>query len=346
MSQVQLSSDPGGSEKRSPIIEISHLQVTFTRRLSLFGKGEAVVRAVNDLSLDVYDSEILSLVGESGSGKTTVARCLMGLTLPTSGSIKYLGAEVSKLDRKKRTEYLKSVQIIFQDPFESLYPRFDVYAALSVPLKQLRGEKNPEEVRAIISDLLRDVGLDPGDTMHKLPHQLSGGERQRVCIAKALASNPKILIADEPITMLDASHRLNILNLLLDLKEKRNLTLLLITHDLASAKYMSDRIAVLYRGKLVEIGPTDAILTRPQHPYTELILNSTPRLRRGEKTTVDYTTIIEELGTDRRGCVFVPRCNYSTPECRNVEPLLLEKSKNHFAACHNALNIESQNKNE
>ena len=140
MSQVQLN-DSGGSEARSPIIQISNLQVTFTRRLSLFGKGESVVRAVDNLSLDVYDSEILSLVGESGSGKTTVARCLMGLNVPTSGSIKYLGAEVSKLDRKKRKEYLKSVQIIFQDPFESLYPRFDVYSALSVPIRQLRGRK-------------------------------------------------------------------------------------------------------------------------------------------------------------------------------------------------------------
>ncbi|MDA4129972.1 MAG: ABC transporter ATP-binding protein [Thaumarchaeota archaeon] len=340
MSQIQLSNSGEPQQQRSPIIQISNLQVTFTRRLSLFRRSESIVRAVDNLSLDIYDSEILSLVGESGSGKTTVARCLMGLTVPTGGSIKYQGAEVSKLDRDKRMSYLKSVQIIFQDPFESLYPRFDVYSALSVPIRQLRGEKNSEEIQVIISDLLRDVGLDPEETMHKLPHQLSGGERQRVCIAKALASNPKVLIADEPITMLDASHRLNILNLLLDLKAKRNLTLLLITHDLASAKYMSDRIAVLYRGKLVEIGPTNAILTRPHHPYTELILNSTPRLRRGEKTTVDYTTIIEELSSDRNGCVFFPRCSYSTAECKNIEPMLLEKSKEHLAACHNALNFD------
>jgi len=343
MSQIQLN-DSGEPPRKSPIVRISNLHVTFTKRLGILRKGETTVRAVDDLSLDIYESEILSLVGESGSGKTTIARCLMGLTVPSSGSIKYLGQEVSKLDRHERMSYLKSVQIIFQDPFESLYPRFDVFSTLSIPIRQLRGEKDSAKTRGIISDLLREVGLDPEETIHKLPHQLSGGERQRVSIAKALASNPKILIADEPITMLDASHRLNILTLLLNLKAKRNLTILLITHDLASAKFMSDRIAVMYRGKLVEIGPTDVILSKPHHPYSELILNSTPRLRRGEKTTVDYTTVIEEISANPFECIFVPRCNYATAECKKVEPLLLEKSKDHYAACHNALNVETQSK--
>jgi peptide/nickel transport system ATP-binding protein len=338
MSQVQLAKD----SLSNPVLKVSNLRVLFSKRYGILNRARVTIRAVDDVSFELGESEILSLVGESGSGKTTIARCIMGLTTPTSGSIRYLDTEVTKLRGSALTSYLRSVQMVFQDPFESLYPRFDVYSTLSVPIRQLTGEKNAEIIRETISKLLLEVGLDPAETMTKLPHQLSGGERQRVSIAKALASNPKVLIADEPITMLDASHRLNILSLLLSLKSKRNLSVLLITHDLASAKFMSDRTAVMYLGRLVEIGPTEALLSKPHHPYSELILRSTPKLMGNKKMVVADPASDESMKIVTTGCAFEPRCKYATSICVESEPKLLEKSNLHYAACHNPLNLEAE----
>jgi len=337
VSQVQLTADSGSSSKT--VLRVSNLRVFFTKRYGILNRAQATIRAVDDVSFELGESEILSLVGESGSGKTTIARCIMGLTTATSGSIKYLNTEVTKLGADALKKYLKNVQMIFQDPFESLYPRFDVLSAVSVPIKQLTGEKNPAVIRETVSKLLVEVGLDPAETLTKLPHQLSGGERQRIGIAKALASNPKVLIADEPITMLDASLRLSILSLLMNLKTERNLSVLLITHDLASAKFMSDRTAVMYRGKLVEIGETMSLLTKPHHPYTELILESTPRLTK-DKNLNPVEPAAEEGKDYGKGCVFQPRCKYATPNCIEAEPKLEAKSDFHWAACYNPLNLE------
>jgi len=292
------------------------------------------------VSFDINESEILSVVGESGSGKTTIANCIMALTTPNSGSIKYNGAEVSALRGKKLKDYRREVQVIYQDPFESLNPRLDVYSTLSIPIIRLTNETKQAVIVEKVRRLLSEVGLEPDEAIHKLPHQLSGGERQRINVARALAPGPKLLIADEPITMLDASQRLNILSLLLELKEKRNLTILLITHDLASAKIMSDRTAVMYSGKLVEIGPTDSILTHPFHPYSELILTATPKLTETREvlantlSAVSYSSGIEESQSIQRGCVFQPRCKYAKKKCVDVEPKLEEKSSSHYAACH------------
>ncbi len=345
MSQIQQQQLTNQDSGRQSIYEIRNLCVTFTKYAGVLRRQRSDVRAVDNISLNIYEKEILSLVGESGSGKTTVARCLMALVTPSSGSLKYRGEiEVSNLRSKALLDYRKDVQIIFQDPFESMYPRFDVYTTVSTPIVQLTGEKNRLQLEETVSRLLSEVGLDPLETMHKLPHQLSGGERQRVSIARALAPNPKVLIADEPITMLDASLRLNILSLLLDIKAKRNLTIVMITHDLASAKIMSDRTAVMYSGKLVEIGPTDRLLSSPHHPYTELILRSTPHLHSKNipREVGRMEATMEDSEGIRKGCVFQPRCRYATSVCSEVEPPLLEKSKAHLAACHNPLNTEIQ----
>lgn len=328
---------------RRPLYEIRNLGVTFRRTSGIFRRRQTVVNAVKDASFDIQESEILSIVGESGSGKSTIARCLMALAVPTRGSIKFGGKEVSKLSGRDLQDYWRSVQMVFQDPFESLNPRLDVFTTLSVPLRRLAGETDSLKLGPEIASLLSEVGLDPDDVLHKYPHQLSGGERQRINIAKALAPNPSVLIADEPITMLDASQRLNILSLLAELKESRNLTIVLITHDLASAKIMSDRTIVMYSGDIVEIGPTSGLLTKPHHPYTELIISATPRLTRrsdrnaGQKSLYAQTGI-EESSTIEKGCVFAPRCKYKTEICLEVSPPLLEKSKGHYASCHNALN--------
>jgi peptide/nickel transport system ATP-binding protein len=329
------------------LLDIANLRVVFKSQGSVMRRSRPVVNAIDNVSFEMYESEILSVVGESGSGKTTIAKCILGLTVPTAGSIKYNGTEVTTLNGKKLKDYRRAVQVIYQDPFESLSPRLDVCTTLSIPIRRLTEETNETRILERVTRLLLEVGLDPKETIHKLPHQLSGGARQRINIARALAPNPKLLIADEPITMLDASQRLSILSLLMNLKAKRDFTMLLITHDLASAKIMSDRTAVMYSGKLVEIGPTSLILSKPHHPYTELILNATPRMSetievaKAALSAAAYTSGIEESEGKRRGCVFAPRCKYVTPICEETEPPLLQKSESHLAACHNPLNIQS-----
>lgn len=336
MSQVQQLGTSSG-KTGNVVYSIKNLSVEFTKSQGFIFRESKVIKAVSNISLDVLEGEVLSIVGESGSGKTTIARCLIGTILPTSGSIKFLDdTEVVGLKGSKLLDYWKNVQMIFQDPFESMYPKFDVFTIISIPIVQLTGERDKALLRKKVEKLLREVGLDPAETMHKLPHQLSGGERQRVSIARALAPNPKVLIADEPITMLDASLRLNILSLLLEIRAKRNLTIVLITHDLASAKVMSDRIAVMYYGKLVEFGKTREILTRPIHPYTELILASTPRI--GMKREVAKKKSAGEIEVVASGgCIFRSRCTYASEICRRTEPKLEEKRKEGWAACHNPL---------
>jgi peptide/nickel transport system ATP-binding protein len=322
----------------TPILRVKNLVVTFTKNRGTLKKSKTVVRAVDDVSFDIYKNEIVSLVGESGSGKTTIARAIMSLVTPDSGSITFNELQVSRLGRKELLNYWKDVQFVFQDPFESLNPRFDVFTTLSISLNRLTGETDSSVTTERVHKVLGEVGLDSEEVVHKFPHQLSGGERQRVNIAHALIPNPKLLIADEPITMLDASQRLNMLTLLMQLRSARHLTILMITHDLASALMTSDRTMVMYLGKVVETGPTRALLASPHHPYAEMIIQATPRLKR-PMDSVDSTASMEESEYVTKGCVFRPRCSYATEICREVEPGLLEKSKGRFAACHNALSL-------
>jgi peptide/nickel transport system ATP-binding protein len=349
MSQVQqLESDSEDTRVgKKPLLKISHLAVEFSRTTGIFNRKKHLVKAVDDVSFEVYESEIISLVGESGSGKTTIARCILGLTKPNSGSITFDGKEVVDLKGKSLRDYRRHVQLIFQDPFESLNPRMDVFSIVATPIRRLTTENlSSEELVRTVSRLLSETALDPAEVLHKYPHELSGGQRQRVNIARALASNPKLLVADEPVTMLDASQRMNILSILMQLKVKRNLTILLITHDLASAKIMSDRTMVMYLGKLVEEGPTVEVLSRPFHPYSDLILAATPRVTESIQKFDQSLRTIEESEEIRAGCVFVPRCKYSTQVCKEVEPKLTEKSQHHLAACHNPLNMTNQKKEQ
>ncbi|MHB8700124.1 MAG: ABC transporter ATP-binding protein [Nitrososphaerales archaeon] len=332
MSQVSLAKQ---FDEKSEDIVLS------VRGLSVDFKGrKGTVHALRNVSFDVFESDILSIVGESGSGKTTVARCIARLTRPTSGSIMHNNVDVSSLKGKSLFEYRKAVQMIFQDPFESLNPKQDVFTAISAPIQYLLGEKNQTVLYTAVTRLLEEVGLEPERVMYRYPHQISGGERQRVSIARALAPNPKVLIADEPITMLDSAQRLNVLSILRDLRTKRNLTIVMITHDLASAKLLSNKIIVLYRGNVIEACKTESILSSPHHPYTELILASMPDLNL-PKTDVEVPSA--EWGDvsvlPSKGCIFRPRCKYATSICTDVEPELSEKSPGHIAACHNALNI-------
>jgi oligopeptide/dipeptide ABC transporter ATP-binding protein len=336
MSQVQLN-EPTRTDSQA-ILEVTNLKVYFKKIKGVFARKRVDVKAVDDISFKMEKGKVLCLVGESGSGKTTVARCVAALQKPTSGSIIFDGIDVAKLKGNALRNYRRQVQIVFQDPFESLYSRFDVFTTIATPISELTGIKSKSKLQDMVSGLLTEVGLNPDEYLHRLPHQLSGGERQRISIARALAPSPRMLVADEPITMLDASQRLTVLSILMQLKERRNLTILLITHDLASARLVSNEAAVMYRGKLVEMGPTDVILSRPHHPYSELILQSTPDIEASVREHKVYTGSIEESEYVSRGCIFRPRCPYATAICEEKEPELLNKSENHSAACHNPLN--------
>lgn len=344
MSQVQLDQKLSTVvSERQPILKISNLQVYFPARKGGSNRGSSsVIKAVDDVSFEVHNSEVLSLVGESGSGKTTIARCIAALTKPTGGSMVWDDKEVASLHGQELKNYRRDVQIIYQDPFESLYSRYDVYTTIATPLIHLVGIKQKEKLKEMVSDLLIAVGLKPLEHMYRFPHQLSGGQRQRVNIARALAPSPRLLVADEPITQLDASQRLNILSLLMKLKEERKLTIVLITHDLASAKLVSDRTGIMYMGKMVELGATGKILSKPHHPYTELILHASPDKEEGVVDPDEFSSGgMEESYGVNSGCNFAPRCKYATQICKSTEPNLVNKSQEHLASCHNPLNIES-----
>lgn len=321
-----------------PILKVANLSVHFKQQTGTFRKREKIIKAVSEVSFEVGRSEVVSVVGESGSGKTTLARCILGLVKPTSGSIDYNGTDITKIKSKKMRDYRRAVQIIYQDPFESLTPRLKIYDILAAPLTELVGMKDKKEIRATIQALLEEVSLDP-EVMHRYPHQLSGGQRQRVNIARALAPNPMLLVADEPITMLDAAQRMNILYLLSRLQQKRNLTVLLITHDLASARLISKRTMVMYLGKLVEVGNTQTILSEPKHPYVRLILDALPSLTSKDPYGSKDVSWIEDSANISKGCVFEPRCRYRTDICKQEMPPLAFKTESDYAACHNPLNM-------
>ena len=337
MSQV-LDSSSQGSDKTS-LLQVQGLKAYFSSQSGLFNRKSYLIKAVDNVSFNVKESEFVSIVGESGSGKTTVARCIMGLTSPSSGSIFFNGDDVTNLKGAARHEFWRKVQMIYQDPFESLNPRRDVLSTISNPMKNLAGERNRNVIEEAAIKLLKEVGLNPDKVLKRLPHQLSGGEKQRVNIARALASNPQLLIADEPITMLDAAQRYNVISLLMQLRTKRKLSVLMITHDMASARMSSDRIMVMYVGKLVETGPSHDIFANPHHPYTELILSSTPGLQAQVQLGEVSSVSLEESLEVTEGCVFRPRCKYATAICATTEPDLLEKTPSHMAACHNAINV-------
>jgi peptide/nickel transport system ATP-binding protein len=334
MSQV-LTDDPDRS-----ILQVRNLKMVFKKHHGTIFRKQSLVRAVNDVSFDVRKGEILSIVGESGSGKTTVARCILKLQIPTAGSISYDGAEVTRLKGHKLRDYRRDVQIIYQDPYESLSPRMDIYSQIALPLHYLLGEKDTPHTEEMVYRLLEEVQLDPERVATKYPHQLSGGERQRVNIARALASDPKLLIADEPITMLDAALRMSVIRLLFKLKAKRNLTILLITHDMVSAKILSTRTIVMYFGKIFEIGDSRDVFLAPQHPYVELLREATPKLHSASGLMDDqFASSIEASERVSAGCIFRPRCKFATEVCAEVEPPLTEKSSSHFSACHNPLSL-------
>jgi peptide/nickel transport system ATP-binding protein len=331
-----VSQSDGGA--RSPILEVTHLRKLFpVHHLNPFAQREAV-HAVEDTSLALYPGRATALVGESGSGKTTVARLLAQLYTPTSGAIVFAGRPVNAKGRRELREYRRHVQMIFQDPFSSLNPVHDVFYHLSRPLRVFGHARSGADVRAQALTLLERVSLTPAEHfLRKYPHELSGGQRQRVAIARALAVRPSVLLADEPVSMLDVSIRLDILNLLSRLKEEDQLAILYITHDIASARYFAEETLVMYAGQTVEGGASEEITQRPMHPYTQLLLSAAPDPDRlageGGLARLPARGEIPSLVRPPSGCRFHPRCPHAMPVCRERFPQRTSLGGGHWVHC-------------
>jgi peptide/nickel transport system ATP-binding protein len=325
--------------KKSVLLDVKGLKKYFPIRRGFLQKTIGHVKAVDDVTFFLNQGETLSLVGESGCGKTTTARCILRAITPTAGQV-LLSVDGEILDvatiPKQRLRSLRcQMQMIFQDPFASLNPRMTLLDIVGEPLL-VHGEENVQARADRVAELLRLVGLRP-EYMRRYPHAFSGGQRQRIGIARALALNPRLVVADEPVSALDVSVQAQILNLLLDLQEKLGLTYLFVAHDLSVVKHISERVAVMYVGRIVETAPTEELFASPRHPYTEALLSSVPKpdpRLRSERIILQGE--VADPANTPPGCYFHPRCSYAEAVCREKTPVQEEIAPNHFVSCHRA----------
>jgi peptide/nickel transport system ATP-binding protein len=335
------------------ILQVSNLRKLFPVSRGIVGtllsKPQRYVHAVDGVSFSVARGEILGLVGESGSGKTTTALNVLGLIEPTEGEILFHGQSVPALARSRQRQNLRrQMQIIFQDPYEALNPRQTVFSTVAEPVEVHRLTRGREEKVERVKAALNAAGLKPPESFFKrYPEDLSGGQRQRVVIAGTLVLGPELLVADEPVSMLDVSIRAEILNLLIQFRDEHGITILYITHDLATAAYFTDRVAVMYLGKIVEIGPTKVVLSDPQHPYTQALLSvipvPNPRRRRKRVILTGETPNPIDLPS---GCRFHPRCPIASEECSRTEPRLKSMGADHQVACLKTTAVAVTNEGE
>jgi len=314
------------------LIEVKELKKYFYQGGGPFKKKEAI-KALDNVSFYIKRNEILGLVGESGCGKTTCGKLILRLINPTAGSIYFDGHDITHLKPKQMSEFRRKMMIIYQDPYGSLDPRMTIGAAIAEPIEVHKLASTKEEKENRIVELMEKVGLTP-DQINRYPHEFSGGQRQRIGIARALATNPTFIVADEPVSALDVSIQAQIINLLKDLQKDFGLTLLFITHDLSVIKHTSDRIAVMYAGKLVELASKQDLFREPLHPYTRALLSAIPVPDPEYQTKyIPLTGEVPSLIHPPPGCRFHPRCTEAKPECSKVEPELRKVKKDHFVAC-------------
>jgi peptide/nickel transport system ATP-binding protein len=321
------------SGSNGALLEVRGLAKHFPIRRGVFSRISGHVRAVDGIDLDLSRGETLGLVGESGSGKTTAGRCILRLMEPTGGSIRFEGTDLLSLPPAAMRKMRREMQVIFQDPYGSLNPRMKVGTIVGEPLaihRIARGREREDRV----AELLRRVGLDPS-VMKRYPHEFSGGQRQRIGIARALALKPKLVICDEPVSALDVSIQAQVVNLLMDLQEEFTLAYLFIAHDLSVVEHISDRVAVMYLGKIVESAGAETLYRDPKHPYTKALLSAIPVPDPGNPPRrVLLKGDLPSPASPPPGCAFHPRCPVAEERCRREEPPLLEVGNGHLASCH------------
>jgi oligopeptide transport system ATP-binding protein len=332
----------GDAVPKGPLVEVKHVKKYFPIRKGVLQREVARVHAVDDVSFTVQAGETLGLVGESGCGKSTLGRTIVRLLEPTDGEISFEGQRIEKYSARQLRPLRRQMQMVFQDPYASLNPRKRVGTIIGDPMK-IHKLGNKQERKARVEELLETVGLSP-EHYNRFPHEFSGGQRQRIGIARALALQPKLIVADEPVSALDVSIQSQMLNLLEDLQNEFNLTYVFIAHDLGVVRHVSDRIAVMYLGKLVELSPAEELYTRPIMPYTEALLSAVPipdpDLAAARERIVLEGDVPSPINPPS-GCRFHPRCRYATQVCSEVEPPLVEYGNGHLAACHHPLNVDA-----
>jgi oligopeptide transport system ATP-binding protein len=332
-----------GNADGGPLVEVQSLVKYFPIKKGVLGREVARVHAVDDVTFSVREGETLGLVGESGCGKSTLGRTIVRLLEPTSGDVVFEGRSIGHLGRRALRPLRREMQIIFQDPYASLNPRKRAGQIISSPL-DVHGIGDGKERRQSVRELLEVVGLSP-EHYNRFPHEFSGGQRQRIGVARALALRPKLIVADEPVSALDVSIQSQMLNLLDDLQQEFSLTYIFIAHDLGVVRHVSDRIAVMYLGKLVELAPAEELYERPIMPYTEALLSAVPipdpDLSEQRERIVLQGDVPSPINPPP-GCRFHPRCRYATDICKQVEPPLTDYGNGHIAACHHPLNVDHE----
>lgn len=317
------------------VLSVRHLVKFFPIRKGLFSRVQGFVRAVDDVSFDIEEGETLSLVGESGCGKTTTGRTLLRLVEPTSGEILFNGEDITHAPRSEMRQLRRNMQIVFQDPYGSLNPRMTIKSIVEEGLI-VQGGYTSNDRTELVCQTLQKCGLDPA-YINRYPHEFSGGQRQRVCIARALVLNPKFMVLDEPISALDVSIQAQIINLLADLREEFNLTYLFISHDLSVVEYLSNKVAVMYLGKIVEMTDKETLYSNPKHPYTKALLSAIPSVEptRRHKRIILQGDVPSPINPPQ-GCYFHPRCPFATPACQQTAPELInlgESGAEHWVRC-------------
>ncbi|MFN2136370.1 MAG: ABC transporter ATP-binding protein [Candidatus Promineifilaceae bacterium] len=318
------------------LLEVRDLKKYFPMRRGIFGRNTVQVKAVDNVSFDIFEKETLGLVGESGCGKSTTGNTILQLLTPTSGSVRYNGIELTTLDSEKLRQMRQHMQMIFQNPYASLNPRLTVGQIIGEPLNTFRPQMSKRQRQEKIQEMLRLVGLNPA-FINRYPHEFSGGQRQRIGIARALTLDPAFIVCDEPIAALDVSIQAQVVNLLRRLQEKLGLTYLFVSHDLSMVRFISDRIAVMYLGKLVEVAEKDALYRSPLHPYSQALLSAVPtanpKLERNRKQII-LQGDVPSPANPPTGCNFNTRCPVAIERCFVEEPALREVKTGHWCACH------------